>query len=344
MLLDAITDRERFAAWLSAALGHAVTVAAVAAPSSSGGWSNETVLVDLAGSRPSRVVVRAKPDGPAMFRDYDVTREYRVLKGLGSRQAPPVPPALAVDPTGAVLGRPLLVTGYVAGRVPSDDRPSFVEAGWLFEATAADQHRFAESLLRAIHAVHAADWRTLDLAPLARDRDRPLHGEIAWYRDLHDWGAGADRHPTIERGFAAVQSDRPPESAPCLLWGDARPANVIAHGFDVAALLDWELAGFGPAELDIAWLLEMNRMRTVGAGVPPLPGFPTDDAVVGAYQDLAGRALAHFGWYRLFAALKMAVLMERHLRTAIARGRLARDHRLLRDNVALRRLDELMAA
>jgi len=343
MLLDTATARNRFATWLSAELGRVVSVAAVASPSSSGGWSNETVLVDLAGNSRLRVVVRAKPDGPAMFRDYDLMREYRVLKGLGGGHAPPVPPALAVDPTGSVLGRPMLVTGYVAGRVPSDNRPSFVEAGWLFEAAPTDQHRFAQSLLHAIHAVHAADWRALQLAPLARDRDRPLHGEIAWYRALHDWGAGTNRHPVIERGFAAVLRDLPPEGEPCLLWGDARPANVITQGFDVAALLDWELAGLGPAELDIAWLLEMNRMRTVGAGVPPLPGFPTDEAVVAAYQDLAGRTLSHFGWYRLFAALKMAVLMERHLRTAIARGHLAQDHRLLRDNVALRRLDELMA-
>ncbi|HKU94885.1 MAG TPA: phosphotransferase family protein, partial [Vineibacter sp.] len=301
---------------------------------------NETVLVDLAGDGPARVVVRAQPDGPAMFRDYDVMREYRVLERLGDQGGPPVPPALAVDPTAAVLGRPLLVTGYVVGRVPSDDRPSFVEAGWLFEASPADQHRFAQSLLCAIHAVHAADWRGL---PLSRDRERPLYGEVAWYRALHDWGAGASRHPLIERGFAAVLRDLPPESEPCLLWGDARPANVIADGFDIAALLDWELTSIGPAELDIAWLLEMNRMRTVAAGVPPLPGFPADDAVVAAYQDLAGHALGHFGWYRLFAVLKMAVLMERHLRTAIARGRLAAEHRLLRDNVALRRLDQLLA-
>jgi len=340
MLLATAADRDRFAAWLSAELGSAVAVAGAASPASGGGWSNETVLVDLAGDGPARVVVRAKPDGPAMFRDYDVMREYRVLERLGAQGGPPVPPALAVDPTGIVLGRPLLVMGYVAGRVPSDDRPSFVEAGWLFEAAPANQSHFAQSLLRAIHAVHAADWRGL---PVARDRDRPLQGEVAWYRALHDWGAGTSRHPLIERGFAAVRRDQPPESSPCLLWGDARPANVIAHGFDVAALLDWELVSVGPAELDIAWLLEMNRMRTVAAGVPPLPGFPADDAVVAAYQGLAGRALDHFGWYRLFAVLKMAVLMERHLRTAIARGHLAQDHRLLRDNVALRRLDELMA-
>ncbi|HEX2887683.1 phosphotransferase family protein [Vineibacter terrae] len=338
-LLDGAAARDRFAAWLSRSLGQPVALGAVALPASSGGWSNETLLVDLAEGPMPRVVVRAKPDGPAMFRDYDVGREHLVLSGLAGRA--PVPPALAVDPDGAVLGRPLLVTGFVAGRVPSDDRPSFAEAGWLFEAAPADQRRFIDSLLQALGKVHAVDWRRLGLAPLARDRDQPLHGEIAWHRALHDWGAGAERHPVIERGFAAVLGAVPAAPAPCLLWGDARPANVIAHGFEVAALLDWELAGIGPAELDIAWLLEMNRMRTTGSGVAKLPGFPGDDALVAAYEGVADRSLDDLGWYRLFAALKMAVLMERHLRVAIARGRLAAGHRLLRDNVALRRLNEL---
>jgi hypothetical protein len=39
----------------------------------------------------------------------------------------------------------------------------------------------------------------------------------------------------------------------------------------------------------------------------------------------------------------MAVLMERHLRVGIARGKLRPGHRLLRDNVALRRVEELLA-
>ncbi|MCW5747170.1 MAG: hypothetical protein KIT36_13350, partial [Alphaproteobacteria bacterium] len=54
------------------------------------------------------------------------------------------------------------------------------------------------------------------------------------------------------------------------------------------------------------------------------------------------RDLGDLAWYRLFAAVKMAVLMERHLRVAIARGQLAPDHRLLADNVALRRLTDLV--
>ncbi len=342
MLLGTADARSRFGAWLADILEREVTVDAVAAPAFAGGWSNETLLVDLSGTGPTRVVVRARPEGPSMFRDYDVAREHLVLSRLGPLGRPPVPETLALDAIGQVLGRPMLVTRFVAGRVPSDDKPSFAQAGWLFEAPAADQRAFCLSLLQAIHAVHTVDWRRLGLEPLARSRDHPLQGEVAWYRALHDWGAGAERHPAIERGFEALARDIPAGSAPCLLWGDARPANVIADGFEVAALLDWELAGIGPPELDIAWFLEMNRMRTAGAGVAPLPGFPGDGEIAHIYQHIAGRELHGLGWYRLFAVVKMAVLMERHLRVAIARGRLAPGHRLLANNVALRRLDGLL--
>src|SRR5262245_55432182 len=127
MLLDTADARRRFGAWLAEALRCEVRVDAVAPPASAGGWSNETLLVDLLGTGPKRVVVRAPPQGPAMFRDYDVAREHLVLSRLGLLRHPPVPEALALDATGHVLGRPLLVTRFVAGRVPSDDRPSFAQ-------------------------------------------------------------------------------------------------------------------------------------------------------------------------------------------------------------------------
>lgn len=338
MLGDAPTTA-RFTRWLSHRLGTDVAIERVGRPGTGGGWSNETLLVDL--SDFGRVVVRLQPEGPSMFRTYDLAREHAILERLSALGRPKVPTPLAFDPDGAIVGRPLFVMRYVAGRVPSDDRPSFAEAGWLFEATAEEQRTFHVGLLAAIVEIHAVDWRP-SLAFLARGDAPPLQAEVDWLRALHRWGTGSERHPTIEQGFEILARDLPAASPPCLLWGDARPANVVETAFEPAALLDWELASIGPAELDIAWLLEMNRMRTVGAGVPPLPGFLPDDEAVACYERLSGRRLADLGWYRRYAALKMAVLMERYLRVAIARGALRPGHRLLTDNVALRRVEALL--
>lgn len=339
MLIDAPTTA-RFARWLSGHLGEDVEVSGGAAPRTGGGWSNETVILDLA--RADRVVVRLQPAGPAMFRDYALDREYAILQALSVLDRPKVPRPIAIDAEGAVAGRPLFVMNYVPGRVPSDDRPSFAEAGWLFEASPDDQRRFHVGLISAIADVHRVDWRPA-LAGLARPGDDPLQAEIDWLCNLHRWGAGTELHPVIDRGFEWVSRHVPPSPPACLLWGDARPANVIEASFQPAALLDWELASIGPAELDIAWLLEMNRMRTSGAGVPALPGFLSEAETVACYEQSSRRSLSDLTWYRQYAALKMAVLMERHLRVAIARGVLRPHHRLLRDNVALRRIEQLLA-
>lgn len=334
----------RFARWLSERLAVEVEVSGVATPGTGGGWSNETAIVDLAGGIDGRVVVRLRPDGPSMFRAYDLAREYAILEALSAVGRPSVPEPIAIDRHGAAVGRPLFVMRFVAGRVPNDDRPGFAEAGWLFDASVDDQRRFYRGLVAAIADVHAIDRRHPALPAAMRDADPSLRSEIDRLRDLHDWGAAGDLHPTIERGFERALRHMPATSDARLLWGDARPANVIEAAFLPVALLDWELASVGPAELDVAWFLEMNRMRTTGAGVPPLPGFLSDEETVADYERAAGRTLGDLAWYRRYAALKMAVLMERHLRVAIARGKLQPDHRLLRDNVALRRIEELLAA
>lgn len=334
----------RFSRWLSERLAVAVAVTGFATPGTGGGWSNETVIVDLAGGVDGRVVARLQPDGPSMFRTYDLAREYAILEALSDVGRPRVPQPIAIDPQGVVVGRPLFVMRFVAGRVPSDDRPGFAEAGWLFDASFDEQRRFYRGLVAAIADVHAVDRRHSQLPVALRDANPSLQSEIDGLRELHIWGAAADLHPTIERGFDWALRHAPATLDACLLWGDARPANVVESAFLPIALLDWELAGVGPAELDVAWFLEMNRMRMTGSGVPPLPGFLSDEATVADYEHAAGRALADLGWYRRYAALKMAVLMERHLRVAIARGKLRPGHRLLRDNVALRRVEDLLAA
>lgn len=339
MLVDAATTA-RFTQWFSQRIGADVRIERASTPGTGGGWSNETLILDLASL--GRVVVRLQPAGPSMFRTYELAREYTILETLNALGQPKVPKPLAIDQDGVIAGRPLFVMSYVPGRVPSDDRPGFAEAGWLFEASFEEQRTFYIGLLAAIAETHAVDWRP-KLAFLARAADSPLRAELGWLRTLHRWGAGSERHATIERGFEQVAQSMPNSTPPCLLWGDARPANVVEAAFKPAALLDWELASIGPPELDIAWFLEMNRMRTVGTGVAALPGFLPDDETVACYQRLSGRKLADLTWYRQYAALKMAVLMERHLRVAIARGALRPGHRLLKDNVALRRIEALLA-
>lgn len=131
-----------------------------------------------------------------------------------------------------------------------------------------------------------------------------------------------------------------------MLWGDARPANVIVEpdGSAPAALVDFELAAWGPAELDVTWLAEMGRMCTTGSGVAPLPGFFDDTDAIAHYEQCADRRLEPglLQWATQFNTLKIGVLMHRHLRVMVHEGRLQPNHGVFQENVSTRRCREVI--
>jgi aminoglycoside phosphotransferase (APT) family kinase protein len=246
----------------------------------------------------------------------------------------------------------------VAGQVPGDDDPPFTKAGFLFDAPAERQRAFHDHAVACITRVHAIPAPSfLEVGPGEADH-------LAWCRSLREWSGAS--HESFAAMEAALGAGLPTSgggaaggvgpgggsaggatggaSAASLLWGDARPANmVLDEDFDVVGMLDWELAGTGPGELDVAWFCEMNRMRAEGMGLPPLPGWP-DEAVTWAQWEAAvGRSAEHVGWHRRYAAYKVAVLMQLYLRAMVSRGRLPAGHRLFGDNPGTRRLAELLS-
>ncbi len=337
-----VADRG-FALWLGERLGApgAVPVSFAGTPAG-GGWSNETIFLDVAtrgGVPVRRLVMKMAPAGLSMFRVYDLSREHRCLKALAAGW-PPVPQVVGEDWSGTVVGRPFYVMERVEGLVPADDRPSFMEAGFLFDAPAMVQRKVHDEMIRALAALQRRDPQDLGLAALARDAEgaTPLARELAWLHDLFLWGASSAPQPLITSAFARAFATLPEIFDGALSWGDARPANAVFRDFRLVALLDWELATLGPRELDLFWFLEMNAMRARGQ---PLPGFPGEAEAVAHYEAVAGVRIREAAWFRHFSALKIAVLMLRHLLQRVDAGLLPADHAVLTDNVALRRLSAL---
>ncbi len=333
--------------WLRTRLcADSLSIANVTSPHS-GGWSNETHVFDAswtrAGSIHSRaLVLRLAPVGAAMFREYDLARQVRCLRHLRGRSVCPVPAVLADDLGGIVLGRPFYVMDFVDGQIPADDRPTFFEAGFLAEAGVEDQRHFFESCIDSIASIHDAPLDDALVEQLTRNTrgETALAREVNWLADLYEWGKGPTEQRQLDRAFAWVLEHLPNDATAMLLWGDARPANTVVRNFEIAGLLDWELATLGPPELDVFWFLEMNRMRANGRS---LPGFLSDAATIARYAARTGREIRDADFHTVYAALKVAVLMLRYLRVAVERGQIAEHHRVLSDNTATRRLDELLA-
>lgn len=319
-------DLPRLRAWLGA------NTLIVEGTPMAGGWSNETVFL-RADDRP--LVLRLAPAGPSMFPTYDLTLQVRCLL-LAADAGLPVPAVIGTEYDVSVLGRPFFVMERIAGRVPADDNPPFTKAGFLFDADPATQQRFctrAIELIAAIHALPAPGF--LHVGPAPRQH-------LEWCAQLCDWATL--HHPDLVAAHAALERDVPADcAAPTgLLWGDARPANIVVDDdFAIVGLLDWELAGTGPGELDIAWFCEMNHMRSIGMGIAPLPGFLGVDATWECWAAAIGRAPTHVDWHHRFAAYRVAVLMFLYLNAMIARGKLPADHRLMQDNTSTRRLRTL---
>lgn len=326
---EPLIDGTALARWLGVA---AVTV--TGAPSG-GGWSNETVFVTADGRE---LVVRLTPRGRSMFPVYDLSHQVRMLR-LAAAEGLPVPTVVGEEADPAVLGRPFFVMERIAGRVPPDDDPPFTRAGFLFEAAPADQRRFHDAAVDVIARVHQ-----VGAPPFPVDGPQPSDHLAACARLAHWCGpvpaVVADALDELARSAPSADSAR------CgLVWGDARPANmVVDDNLAVVALLDWELAGAGPGELDVAWFCEMNRMRSMGpAGLAPLPGFPADDVTWARWEAAVGRRADDVGWFQRFSAVRVAVLLQLYLTAMVHRGALPAGHRALNDNSGTRRLRELFS-
>jgi aminoglycoside phosphotransferase (APT) family kinase protein len=185
----------------------------------------------------------------------------------------------------------------------------------------------------------------LGLSVLA-DPGRGLGGldqQIPHYQRFFENSAAGEPNPTIEAAFDWVKANRPAEERLVISWGDARLGNMMfGPDQEVTAVLDWELAGLGSPELDLAWWLFFNRHHTEGVGAPPLPGFPSPAEAVARYQELAGYQVQNLHFYEVFAALRTSVMMVRIAQVMTLGGLLPPGSGMAQSNPASQLLAKLL--
>jgi aminoglycoside phosphotransferase (APT) family kinase protein len=298
---DPASVRAGLAAWLREPIGE------LARPSA-GGLSSETYMFDTEGGP---LVARMAPAGDALFPAYDLAMQARIMQTLGASDIVPVPRVVAYVEDPQWLGAPFLVMERVAGRIPTDD-PPFTLQGWLHDAPPARQRALQDEFFEACARIHRADWQTLGLGDVAaRPGGTSLRAEVAWWSDYLDF-ASEGSPPALLREARAWCTEQMPAAgpAPSLCWGDVRVPNVVFDDqFHAAAVLDWEMASIGPAELDIGWYLVIHRMTAGVTG--DLPGFRTRAELLARYELRLGRELHDLEWYEAWAAFRSAAIMVR---------------------------------
>ncbi len=318
--------RQRLTAWLTAQLpsSAAPSVAPLQATSTNG-MSSDTVLFEATwaeadGERVEPLVARIAPDGAdvPVFPTYDLRRQYEVIKRVGELSTVPVPDVWWFEPSADALGAPFFVMGQVDGVVPPDVMPYTFGDNWLFDASAQDQRRLQDSTVAVLAELHRIDDAETRFDFLAFDDEgaTPLRRHVAHSHAWYEYAA-ADCGPSalVERGFAWLDEHWPKEEGPTVVsWGDSRIGNVLYRDFEPVAVLDWEMAGLGPAELDVGWLINAHQTFEVLAATFELPGMPhflRPEDVLTAYEAETGQALRDIDFYATYAAVQWGIVFLR---------------------------------
>ena len=319
---------ERIEAWWAARMTPGTGVTEVTAPEGSG-MSSETLLFTV---RPSeghdeRYVARLAPLASQqfpVFPQYDLELQRRVMQTVGKHTDVPVPDVVTHEREPEWLGSPFLLMRRIDGVVPSDV-PPYTMGGWLFDATPEQQRTLERESVRVLARLHDLTPETHDLVFL----DRPEFGasaldqHLGYQRWYYDWARDGEHVPLIERTFAALDRTRPEEGPTVLNWGDSRIGNMMFHDFVPVAVLDWEMAALGPAEVDVAWMIFLHRFfedMTQKYGMPCLDDFLPRDRVTRIYAEESGRELHDLEWYEMFAALRFAIVSIRTTLRTVAYG------------------------
>ena len=271
-----------------------------------GGYSNDILFVTARHADDvDRLVVRLPPAGPTLFPSYDLPMEVAVQDAVAAHGVP-VPRPLVLETDATVLGTPFLLMGRVDGHDPGE-LP--VADPWLAAAGVEQQRALHERFVDLLAEIHTCPWRDTSLADVLRGAEGNLLDEIRFWQDHVDWTF--DGHPPtiVADAFVWCHQRRPHDEPPAsVLWGDVRLGNVVFDDdFAPAAVLDWEMASIGPAELDVGWYTALEGMTEHFFG-QRVPGFLTRDELVARHERAIGRPLVALEWFEIFAMLRSAVL------------------------------------
>jgi aminoglycoside phosphotransferase (APT) family kinase protein len=304
-LRDSSTLADGFARWLQSARGAPHECLRCDQPDE--GLSSEMFLCDFGSTEGAieRLAFRLAPAGPGAFPSYDLSMQARAQRVAADHGVPAPVPVTFVEDTRWV-GAPFLVMpaidGYVPGSMPLHDP-------WITSLSPAQQGHLYESFVDQLVAIHrTAGEVVLDGLPrrgIEDELDR-WAAYLAWYAD------GEPIVPALDRALAWCRAHRPAAEPPhSLLWGDVRLGNVIFDDrCEPVAVLDWEMAGVGAAEHDVAWWRALEDVQDTLIG-QRVPGFPTLDDALARYEAGLERAMQDLPWFEVFALVRSTAVMTR---------------------------------
>ncbi len=274
-----------------------------------GGHSNLTYLVEDANGR--KMVLRRPPTGAVLATAHDMSREHRILAGLGG-SACPVAPVLALCEDDSVNDAPFYVMEYVEGDV-------LTSPGQTAKVVPEDRREaLGMHIIETLAHLHNIEPDDVGLGDLGR-REAYLARQLKRWKG--QWEKSKTRElPAMDEALALLVDKMPEQEGASIVHGDYRMGNFLSDGpgGKIAAVLDWELCTLGDPLADVGYLMNDwngpgdERPTASGTGESAIScgGFPTRETMLARYEELTGRNTAAVDYYRAFQYWRLAAIVE----------------------------------
>lgn len=272
-----------------------------------------------------------------MFHDASLRKQYHVLKDIQDYSDLPVPKVYWYGDAKEYFGAPFLCMELVEGNVPPDYL-AHRDKSFVMSLTEDERKRVYLNSITTLADIHRIDVNKnfIHLHNAIDSRKSVLENYLQWIISWYQWVArGRDSFSLIEKGLEYLNANLPTEASVSLVWGDARPGNmIIGHDLLPKAVIDWEMAGLGTPEIDLAWLLMWETIWYPNLKELRNEGFPTESEMIYAYEARLGRNVRDLTYYKVMAATRLSIMMVRGIDKRIELNRLPKETTLLTDNVA----------
>jgi aminoglycoside phosphotransferase (APT) family kinase protein len=305
-------------AWLGEVTGAArVTVARGVGGASRAGHAVDAHLAD---GTVRELWLRSDPGfGPQSATRYSLPREAAVYRALGPTPMR-VAALVAVHPT---------APAFLLERVEGASRFAQI-------VDPAQQLAVAQQFMEQLATLHQLDPHALALPELGAPgsiRDHVLDEIAEWEQQ---YGAAGGGVPVITLALAWLRAHVPDDGEwpLVLVQGDTGPGNFMYAGGELVAITDWELAHWGDAHDDLAWILVRDTLER----------FPDLGARLHDYERARGMRIdpARLGYFRVLAQLRATIGTLAGLRSHDGRAEIA--WQLIYNTLHTRVLAESLAA
>ncbi len=294
--------RDALAAWIAAATG-AEAVDILQLERLGGGAIQENWALDLAcrgGGLDGRHELVLRTDAPSRVPvSWSRAEEYRILE-VAHRAGVAVPEPLALCEDAAVLGKAF----YLMRRVPGEARGHKLVREPLLRDRGGDA--LAARLGAELAKLHRLGPPVPGLGFIAVPEGPPALARVAEYRRHLDALGAAE--PVLEWALAWLERRSPPGQRTRLVHADFRTGNYLVAGGELAAVLDWEFAGFSDPHEDLGWMLA--RYWRFGSFAREAGGIGSREAFLQGYEAAGGGPVdrAAVPYWEVMATVRWAVI------------------------------------